>query len=71
MASSNPGEFHNPNGLLDASSSNSGREDKSSTSKITQNHIDCHTSDNALNLEFLKKLQDLLEEDTGTNSHEC
>lgn len=70
MASSNPSESHKPNGLVDASSSNSGKEEKSSLGKITKNPIECHTSENALNPEVLKKLKDLPGEDTGTNSQE-
>lgn len=58
------------NGSFEPSSSNSRKQEKSRIGKITKTPIKNQITKNALNPEFLKNVQDLLDEDTCTNSQE-
>lgn len=70
MAASKPTKSQKSNGSLEASGSTSRKQEKSSIGKITKNSIKYHTTKNALNPKSVKKVQDLLDEDIGTNSKE-
>lgn len=70
MAPSKSIKLQKSNGSVEASSSSSRKQEKSSIEKITKNPIKYQTTKNALNLKSVEKLQDLLYEDIGTNSQE-
>lgn len=70
MAPTIPTESQGSNGSVEASRSYSPNQEKSSIGKITKTPTKSRATKNALNPEFLKKVQELLEEDIGTNCQE-
>lgn len=70
MAPSKPTKLQNSNGSVEASRSNSLKQEKSSNGKITKTPIKSQTAKNALSPESIKKLQSLFYEVVGTNSQE-
>lgn len=58
------------NGSLEASSSSSRKQEKSSIERITKTPTKNNTSKNALNPEPVKKVQNLLEMELGTTIQE-